>query len=104
VLTHDHIRARAPSRADLRDDVRGIDACVELTRRTRSGGRPTGPVDEDSTYVGLVRREFEFREGYSFAHAVCDTVGRDLGCCYLHPVGRRTEPTDELLAHDVDVS
>jgi hypothetical protein len=24
--------------------------------------------------------------------------------CYLHPVGRRTELTDELLAHDVDVS
>lgn len=27
-----------------------------------------------------------------------------LGCCYLYPVGRRTELTEQLLDHDVDVS
>ncbi|MGH3995398.1 MAG: GNAT family N-acetyltransferase, partial [Pseudonocardiaceae bacterium] len=27
-----------------------------------------------------------------------------LGCCYLYPMGRRTELTEKLLAYDVDVS
>ena len=33
-----------------------------------------------------------------------DTAGGYLGCCYLYPMGRRTPLTEELLAHDVDVS
>jgi hypothetical protein len=100
VLTDEDIRVRALSRADLQDDAFSINASVVLVRRTRGGGWPTGPVDEDSDHVW---HELEFREGCSFADAVHDTVGQHLGCS-LHPVGRRTELTDELLAHDVDVS
>lgn len=103
-LSYDDIRARAISRADLQDDVRGINASIDLIRRTRGGGWPTEPVTEEFNYVDLVWHELEFREGYSFAYAVYDASGRYLGCCYLYPMGRRTPLTAELLRHDVDVS
>jgi len=103
-LAYDDIRARALSRADLQEDVRGINASIELIQRTRGGGWPTGPVTEDFNYVDLVWHELEFREGYSFAYAVYDTAGRYLGCLYLYPLGRRTALTPELVEHDVDVS
>jgi hypothetical protein len=103
-LSYDDIRARALSRADLHDDVRGINASLDLIRRTRGGGWPTEPVSEEYNFVDLVWHECEFREGYSFAYAVYDAGGRYLGCCYLYPMGRRTPLTTDLLAHDVDVS
>jgi hypothetical protein len=34
----------------------------------------------------------------------CTTFGRYLGCCYLYPVGSRTELTEDLLKYDGDVS
>jgi hypothetical protein len=37
---HGDIHARALSRADLEDDVRGINASLELIRRTRAAGGP----------------------------------------------------------------
>ena len=37
-LTYDDIVARAISRADLHEDVKGINASLELIRRTRGGG------------------------------------------------------------------
>src|SRR6185503_16501925 len=43
-LAHADLRARALSRADLDDDVRGINASIELNQRTRGGGWPTEPV------------------------------------------------------------
>jgi hypothetical protein len=43
-LEYDDIRARAISRADNDDDVQGINASIELIRRTRGGNWPTGPV------------------------------------------------------------
>jgi hypothetical protein len=103
-LAYDDIRARAISRADLRDDVRGINDSIELIQRTRGGGWPTEPVTEEFDYVDLVWHELEFREGYSFAYAVYDSAGGYLGCCYLYPMGRRTALTPELVEHDVDVS
>jgi hypothetical protein len=103
-LAYDDIRARALSRADLEDDVKGINASIELIQRTRGGGWPTEAVSEDFDYVDLVWHECELREGYSFAYAVYDAGGRYLGCCYLYPMGRRTPLTEELLKHDVDVS
>jgi hypothetical protein len=103
-LAHDDIRARAISRADLKDDVRGINASIELIQRTRGGGWPTEPLSDAYNYVDLVWHELEFREGYSFTYAVYDDVGQYLGCCYLYPMGRRTALTEELLRHDVDVS
>lgn len=103
-LEYGDLRARALTRDDLADDVRGINASLDLIRRTRGGDWPTEPVTEDFDYVDLVWHECEFREGYSFAYAVYDTAGRYLGCCYLYPMGRRTPLTAELLLHDVDVS
>ena len=72
-LEYDDIRARAISRADLDDDVRGINASIEIIQRTRGGGWPTGPVSADFNYVDLVWHELEFREGYSFTYAVYDS-------------------------------
>jgi hypothetical protein len=103
-LTHEDIVARVLTRDDLADDVRGINAGIELIHATRGGGWPTGPVSEEFDFVDLVWHEQEFREGTSFSYAVYDADGRYLGCCYLYPMGRRTELSEELLRHDVDVS
>ena len=103
-LSDDDLRARALSRADLSDDVRGINASIELIQRTRGGGWPTEPVTEEFNYVDIVWHELEFREGYSFTYAIYDAEGGYLGCAYLYPMGRRTALTAELVHHDVDVS
>jgi hypothetical protein len=103
-LRYEDVVARAISRADLRDDVRGINASLDLIRRTRGGSWPTGPVTEDFNYVDLVWHECEFRDGGSFTYALYDADGGYLGCCYLYPMGGRTPLTDELIAYDVDVS
>lgn len=73
-LEHDDV-ARAISRADLHDDVRGINASIDLIRRTRGGRWPTGPVTEEGNFVDLVWHEAEFRDGSSLAYAVYDTDG-----------------------------
>jgi RimJ/RimL family protein N-acetyltransferase len=103
-LSYDDLVASAITRADLRDDVRGINASIELIRRTRGGGWPTEPVTEDFNFVDLVWHELEFRDGASFTYVVRDADGGYLGCCYLYPMGRRTELTETLLGYDVDVS
>jgi hypothetical protein len=103
-LSHEDIIARAISRADLVADVKGINASIDLIRRTRGGSWPSGPVSEAFNYVDLVWHELEFREGYSFAYAVYDAGGQYVGCCYLYPMGRRTPLDETLLEHDVDVS
>jgi hypothetical protein len=103
-LRFEHLHARALSRADLADDVRGINDSLELIARTRGGGWPTEPVTEAVDFVDLVWHELEFRDGTSFAYVVRDSDGGYLGCCYLYPMGRRTQLTEELLRHDVDVS
>jgi hypothetical protein len=103
-LAYDDIVATAITRADLHDDVRGINASIALIQETRGGDWPTAPVSEDFNFVDLVWHEQEFRDGTSFAYVVRDADGAYLGCCYLYPMGRRTELSEELLAHDVDVS
>ena len=103
-LAHHDIRLHALTREHVRDDVRGINASLDLIRRTRGGRWPTGPVTEDYNYVDLVWHECEFRERDSFTYAVYDDAGQYLGCCYLYPVGSRTPLSEALLAHDVDVS
>ena len=72
-------------RADLDDDVRGINASLEIIQRTRGGGWPTEAVSADFNYVDLVWHELEFREGYSFTYAVYDSDDHYLGCCYFYP-------------------
>jgi len=103
-LEYDDICARAISRADNDDDVQGINASIELIRRTRGGSWPTEPVSVDFDYVDEIWHECEFREGGSFTYAVYDSRGQYPGCCYLYPMGRRTPLTEELLTYDVDVS
>ena len=103
-LTYEDIVARAITRADLHDDVRGINASIALIQETRGGGWPTEPVTEEINYVDLVWHELEFREGMSFTYAVYDSDGGYLGCCYLYPMGRRTQLSAELMSYDVDVS
>jgi RimJ/RimL family protein N-acetyltransferase len=103
-LAHDDIRAHAITRANLHDDVAGINASIDLIRRTRGGSWPTGPVTEEYNYVDLVWHECEFRDGSSFTYAVYDDGGHYLGCAYLYPLGGRTPLTADLLQHDVDVS
>jgi hypothetical protein len=104
LLAYRNIRAHAITRHDLDDDVRGINASLELIRRTRGGGWPTEPVTADGNFVDLVWHELEFREGYSFTYCLRDVDGSYLGCCYLYPVGRRTPLSDDLVDRDVDVS
>jgi hypothetical protein len=103
-LGHRGLRAVAIGRDDLRDDVDGINASIELIQRTRGGGWPTGPVTDDEDYVDLVWHELEFREGYSYSYVLRDAEGAYLGCLYLYPVGRRALLTEETLRFDVDVS
>ena len=103
-LAFEDVRAYALTRHHLRDDVRGINASLELIRRTRGGDWPAVPVTEDFNYVDLVWHECEFRDGDSFTHAVYDAAGQYRGWSYLYPMGRRTPPTGELLGYDVDVS
>ena len=103
-LSYDDIVATAISRANLSDDVRGINASIALIQKTRGGAWPTEPVTEEFNFVDLVWHECEFRERYSFTYAVYDDHGTYLGCCYLYPMGRRTPLTENLLDHDVDVS
>ncbi|WP_196807557.1 hypothetical protein [Candidatus Solirubrobacter pratensis] len=102
--TYEDLVATAITRADLRDDVRGINASIALIQRTRGGGWPTEPVTEEFNFVDIVWHELEFREGASFTYVVRDAGRGYLGCCYLYPMGRRTELTEALLEHDVDIS
>ena len=102
-LRFDDIRASALTRDHLDDDVDGINASIDLIRRTRGGLWPTEPVTAEFNYVDLVWHECEFREGDSFTYAIY-AAGRYLGCCYLYPLGRRAPLTEELLTFDVDVS
>jgi hypothetical protein len=103
-LTHEDIVAVALTREHLQDDVRGINASVDLIRSTRGGDWPAGPVSEEFDFVDLVWHEAEFRDGTSFSYAVYDDGDTYLGCCYLYRMGTRTELTEKLLDHDVDVS
>ena len=65
---HEDLVARAITRADLGDDVRGINASIALIQRTRGGGWPTEPVTEELNFVDLVWHELEFREGASVTY------------------------------------
>jgi hypothetical protein len=103
-LTFDDIRATAISREHLKEDVNGINESIEVIQRTRGGRWPTEAVTEEGNFVDLVWHEAEFRDGDSLTYVIHTTSGEYLGCCYLYPIGRRTQLTEELLKYDVDVS
>src|SRR3954453_2795251 len=90
-LAFEGLEARGVHRSGLHDDVRGINASIALIQETRGGGWPTEPRTAEINFVDLVWHELEFREGMSFTYAVYDVDGDYLGCCYLCPMGRRTE-------------
>jgi hypothetical protein len=103
-LSFEDLVARAITRDDLSDDVRGINESIELIRRTRGGRWPEELVTEEFNYVDLVWHELEFRDGMSFTYVARKRDGGYLGCCYLYPMGRRRPLSEELVRHDVDVS
>jgi hypothetical protein len=103
-LEHGRVRAHAITRADLDDDVTGINASLDLIRRTRGGAWPTGPVTAEGNYVDLVWHEAEFRDDKSFTYVLTSPDHGYIGCLYLYPLGLRRPLTEELLRHDVDVS
>jgi hypothetical protein len=72
-LIYEDFVARALSRADLHNDLRGINASLEIIRRTRGGTWPAGAITEEFNFVDLVWHEAEFRAGSSYAYAVYDT-------------------------------
>jgi hypothetical protein len=103
-LEHEGIVATVLCRDNLDDDVRGINSSLELIRRTRGGDWPEEPVTPEFNLADLIWHEVEFRDGYSYSYVLRDADGGYLGCAYLYPMGRRTELTEELAGHDVDVS
>jgi hypothetical protein len=103
-LLYEDMVATAITRADLKDDVRGINRSLALIRRTRGGDWPSEAVAEEFNFVDLVWHEQEFRERQSFTYVLRDNRGGYLGCAYLYPMGRRTMLTDDLVHYDVDVS
>jgi hypothetical protein len=82
-LTYEDVVARAISRADLQEDLRGINSSLDLIRRTRGGTWPEGEIAEEFDFVDLVWHEAEFRDGRSYAYAVYDSGDRYVGCCYF---------------------
>jgi len=104
LLAFDGMELRAIGREHLADDVAGINASLELIRRTRGGSWPSEPVTEEFNFVDLVWHECEFRDSKSFTYAIYRTDGTYLGCCYFYPMGVRQGLTAELARHDVDIS
>jgi hypothetical protein len=75
-LAYEDLVARTITRDHLRDDVRGINASIELIQRTRGGRWPTGPVTEAGNFADLVWHEVEFRDGGSFTYRGLAAVAR----------------------------
>jgi hypothetical protein len=98
------VRAHAITRDDLDDDVAGINRSLDLIRRTRGGDWPEGPVSAEGNYVDLVWHECEFRDEKSFTYVLTRPDLTYIGCLYLYPLGLRRPLTEQMLAHDVDVS
>jgi hypothetical protein len=69
-LVFEDIVASVLGREHLREDVAGINASLDLIRRTRGGGWSTEAVTEEFNFVDLVWHECEFREGRSFSYVV----------------------------------
>ncbi|SFG45475.1 hypothetical protein SAMN05421678_10635 [Actinopolymorpha cephalotaxi] len=103
-LKHGRVQAHAISRDDLEADVAGINASLDLIRRTRGGSWPTGPVTLEGNYVDLVWHEAEFRDDKSYTYVLTNPDHGYIGCLYLYPLGVRRPLTEETLHHDVDVS
>jgi hypothetical protein len=104
-LVYGELEAQAITREHLADDVAGINASLDVIRRTRGGGWPSEPVTTEGNFIDLVWHECEFRDDKSFAYAVYHAHHGYIGCCYLYPLGGRTVLTADLAeSYHVDVS
>ena len=96
LLRYDDVTAHAITRDDLGADVRGIDASLDLTRETRGGTWPTGPVTEEE---GL-RRPGPARvrvPGRQVIHVLRRGRGGGyIACAYLLPSGAQHRPFQPL--------
>jgi len=103
-LRYDDVVASAITREDVAEDVRGINASLELIRETRGGSWPTEAVTEDEIIVDEYWHECEFRDHKSFSFILRADGRGYIGCAYLYPMGVRQSLTPELAEHDVDLS
>lgn len=103
-LHYDDVVARGITRDDVAEDVRGINASLELIRQTRGGSWPTEAVTEEEIIVDEYWHECEFRDGKSFSFILRARGRGYIGCAYFYPMGIRQPLTSELAEHDVDVS
>ena len=102
LLVYDDIEARAITRDHLSDDVRGINASLDLIRRTRGGGWREAVTEEIQLRQGTSSGATEFRDE-CVIHLRRLRAGRLPGLLLIL-MGRRTELTEELMHYDVDVS
>ena len=103
-LRYDDVIAHGITRDDVAEDVRGINASLDLIRETRGGSWPTEAVTEDEIIVDEYWHECEFRDGKSFSFILSADGQGYIGCAYFYPMGVRQPLTPELAVHDVDVS
>ena len=103
-LRYDDVGARAITRDDVAEDVRGINASIDLIRETRGGSWPTEVVTEEEIIVDEYWHECEFRDGKSFSFILRTQGHGYIGCAYFYPMGVRRPLTPELAEHDVDIS
>lgn len=104
LLWYDDVVASAITRDDVAEDVRGINASLDLIRETRGGAWPTEAVTEEEIIVDEYWHECEFRDGKSFTFILRVDGPGYIGCAYLYPMGVRQSLSTELAEHDVDVS
>ncbi len=103
-LRYDDVVARGITRDDLAEDVRGINASLDLIRETRGGSWPTEAVTEEEIIVDEYWHECEFRDSKSFSFILRTHDRGYIGCAYFYPMGVRQPLTPDLAEHDVDVS
>jgi hypothetical protein len=103
-LTYDDVVARAITRDDVAEDVRGINESLDIIRATRGGRWPTREVTEEEIIVDEYWHECEFRDGKSFSFILRAAGVGYIGCAYLYPMGVRQPLTADLASYDVDVS
>lgn len=103
-LRYDDVSARAITRDDVAEDVRGINASIDLIRETRGGSWPTEAVTEEEIIVDEYWHECEFRDRKSFSFILRTQDHGYIGCAYFYPMGVRRPLTPELAEHDVDIS
>ena len=104
LLEHGDLRARILTRADLAEDVRGINASLELIPRTRGGDWPTEAVTEEFDFADLVWHEVRVPRRLLVLLRRLRRGGRLPRLRLPLPDGRRTPLRADLIHHDVDVS